>query len=101
MVQVWDFASTGNPDTSVWKTVSAGIRVQPQNVDRPSGAVPNGATVRDTVVVAVWPGSPISPKDSALINPPSPWMCNPAPASVAVMRNESLVPVTATEVSAV
>ena len=32
-VQTADFGSTGSMLTSAWKTVSAGIRVQPQKVD--------------------------------------------------------------------
>ena len=54
--QVSDFASTGRPRTSAWKTVLAGIRVQPQNVDNAVSAA--GSPMVTTTGTAVIPPYP-------------------------------------------
>ena len=62
--QVPDLASTGRFRTSAWNTVSAGIRVHPQNVDRMS-VMPTG-TVTATATIPPRPSSIATSKLSCL-----------------------------------
>ena len=71
VVQVLDLPSTGSELTSAWKTVSAGIRVHPQNVDRLCCGVPPKLTVTGTVTAPPWPSTTETVKASVAAPTPA------------------------------